>query len=149
MLSWIEVITSVERRRRWSQAEKERLVAASFESGVSVSEVACSAGLHVSQLFRWRKMLCAGSASEFLPVTIAPAPNPQLEATCEMPFETPPTRRSRTRSPQRAGAIEINPARQRARARQGPVDPDVLDRVLAALERCPIRLDHMRRSLRR
>jgi transposase len=29
----IEVITSVERRRRWSTAEKERLVAASLEPG--------------------------------------------------------------------------------------------------------------------
>ena len=29
----IEVITSVERRRRWSAAEKERLVAASLELG--------------------------------------------------------------------------------------------------------------------
>ena len=28
----IEVITSVERRRRWSHADKERLVAACFES---------------------------------------------------------------------------------------------------------------------
>jgi transposase len=36
----IEVITSVERRRRWSAAEKERLVAASLEAGASVSAVA-------------------------------------------------------------------------------------------------------------
>lgn len=53
-----EVITSVDRRRRWSAVDKERLVAASFEPGVSVSEVARAAGLHVSQLFRWRKELC-------------------------------------------------------------------------------------------
>ncbi len=30
----VEVITSVERRRRWSSAEKERLVAASLERGL-------------------------------------------------------------------------------------------------------------------
>ncbi|WP_352912363.1 transposase [Mesorhizobium sp. M1252] len=35
----IEVITSVERRRRWSREEKERLVAATFEPGASVSEI--------------------------------------------------------------------------------------------------------------
>jgi transposase len=29
----VEVITSVQRRRRWSAAEKERLVAASLELG--------------------------------------------------------------------------------------------------------------------
>lgn len=48
----VEVITSVERRRRWLREEKERLVAASLEPGVSVSEVARSACIHVSQLFR-------------------------------------------------------------------------------------------------
>lgn len=32
-ISRAEVITSVERRRRWSQDEKERLVAASLEPG--------------------------------------------------------------------------------------------------------------------
>ncbi|TIV08705.1 MAG: hypothetical protein E5V94_08470, partial [Mesorhizobium sp.] len=58
----IEVITSVERRRRWSREEKERLVAATFEPGASVSEIARSAGIHVSQLFRWRKELCQISA---------------------------------------------------------------------------------------
>ena len=36
----IEVITSVERRQRWSAAEKERLVAASLEPSASVSAVA-------------------------------------------------------------------------------------------------------------
>ncbi|RWE92084.1 transposase [Mesorhizobium sp.] len=48
----VEVITSVERRRRWSREEKERLVAATLEPGASVSEIARSAGIHVSQLFR-------------------------------------------------------------------------------------------------
>jgi len=34
----IEVITSVERRRRWSRKDKERLVAACFEPDAVVSE---------------------------------------------------------------------------------------------------------------
>lgn len=51
----IEVITSVERRRRWSAAEKERLVAASLEPGATVSEVARAAGIHRSQLYGWRR----------------------------------------------------------------------------------------------
>lgn len=52
------MITSVKRRRRWSWEEKERLVAASFEPGVTTSQVARVAGIHASQLFRWRKQLC-------------------------------------------------------------------------------------------
>lgn len=42
----IELVRA-ERRRRWTRAEKERLVAASFEPGVSTSDVARRAGLHV------------------------------------------------------------------------------------------------------
>lgn len=70
----IEVITSVQRRRRWSRDEKERLVAACFEPGMTVSRVAQSAGIHSSQLFRWRKELCSHSGDDsphLVPVQIA------------------------------------------------------------------------------
>ena len=45
----VEVITSVQRRRRWSRAEKERIVAAALEPGVVASEVAREAGIHTRQ----------------------------------------------------------------------------------------------------
>jgi transposase len=51
MTKTVEVITSVQRRRHWSRAEKERIVAATLELGASASEVARAAGIHVSQLF--------------------------------------------------------------------------------------------------
>jgi transposase len=54
----VEVITSVQRRRRWTAAEKERMVAASMEPGAVASEIARDAGLHPSQLFGWRRQLC-------------------------------------------------------------------------------------------
>ena len=68
-----EVITSVERRRRWSAAEKERLVAASLEPGAVVSALAREAGIHPSQLYGWRRQLCArgGSSVSFAAVRIA------------------------------------------------------------------------------
>ena len=53
----IEVITSVERRRRWSTAEKARLVAAMDEPGAVVTEIARSAGVCASLLYRWRREL--------------------------------------------------------------------------------------------
>lgn len=77
ILSRVEVINSVERRRRWSREEKERLIAASFEPGISSSEIARAAGIHVSQLFRWRKDLCdriAPTAAQLLPVVLEPEP---------------------------------------------------------------------------
>ncbi|WP_443147530.1 transposase [Prosthecomicrobium sp. N25] len=48
----VEVITSVERRRRWSRLGKARLVAASFDQCVTALNIARDAGIHVSQLFR-------------------------------------------------------------------------------------------------
>ncbi len=78
----VEVITSVERRRRWSRAEKERIVAAALEPGAVASAVAREAGIHASQLYRWRQELCgpARAAPGFAAVTIAPEPaaNPAM-----------------------------------------------------------------------
>src|SRR5260370_8438509 len=71
----VEVITSVERRRRWSSAEKEQLVAASLEPCAVVSALAREAGVHPSQLYKWRRQLYArqGAASGFAPVQIVGA----------------------------------------------------------------------------
>src|ERR1700747_2817691 len=70
----VEVITSVQRRRRWSRAEKERIVAATLEPGAVASEVARAAGIHTRQLFRWRQQLCgpAAAAASFSPVAVVP-----------------------------------------------------------------------------
>ena len=72
----VEVITSVQRRRSWSRAEKERIVAAALEPGAVASEVARAAGIHSSQLFRWRQQLCERShvPAAFNSVAITPEP---------------------------------------------------------------------------
>ena len=67
----VEVITSVQRRRRWSAAEKQQLVAASLEPGASVSALAREAGIHASQLYGWRRQLRAHPSMSFAPVRIA------------------------------------------------------------------------------
>jgi transposase len=78
MTKAVEVITSVQRRRRWSRAEKERIVAAALELDANVSEIARAARIHTSQLFRWRQQLCEGAQvpATFTPVTIAAEPAP-------------------------------------------------------------------------
>ena len=74
MTKAVEVITSVQRRRRWSRAEKERIVAAALEPGAVASEVARAAGIHTSQLFRWRQELCLPAPPPaFSPVAVLPA----------------------------------------------------------------------------
>ena len=88
----VEVITSVQRRRHWSRAEKERIVAAAMEPGAVASEVARAAGIHSSQLFRWRQQLCDRTQipAVFNPVTVTP------EAGATSP-----------ETPERTGIIEI------------------------------------------
>ena len=51
----IELITGAERRRRWSNDDKARIVVESFVPGVTVSDVARRNGLSPQQLFGWRR----------------------------------------------------------------------------------------------
>lgn len=86
----VEVITSVQRRRRWPRAEKERIVAAAIEPGAVASEVARAAGIHVSQLFRWRQQLCGApsAAPAFSPVVVTPGPGAPPAPAIEIEFAT-------------------------------------------------------------
>lgn len=67
----VEIITSVQRRRRWTRAEKQELVAASLEPDASVSTVAREAGIHLSQLYGWRLQLRPLAPTGFAPVRVA------------------------------------------------------------------------------
>ena len=51
----IEVVTSVQRRRRWTASEKVRMVEETFEPGMTVSLVARRYGVAPNQLFTWRR----------------------------------------------------------------------------------------------
>ena len=72
----VEVITSVQRRRRWSASEKRQLVAASLEPGASVSALAREAGIYASQLYGWRRQIWAAPPMNFAAVRIAPKAAP-------------------------------------------------------------------------
>jgi transposase len=56
----IEVVTAVQRRRRFSTAEKVRLVEETMQPGMSVSRVARQAGIAPSMLFNWRRRMLEG-----------------------------------------------------------------------------------------
>ena len=53
----VHVITSVERRRRWSIYEKKAIVEETYEQGKSVSYVARKHGIAASQVFLWRRKM--------------------------------------------------------------------------------------------
>jgi transposase len=53
----VEVLTGPGRRRRWSAAEKARIVAETLAPGVRVSAVARRWQLCPQQIFAWRRLL--------------------------------------------------------------------------------------------
>lgn len=57
----IDVITSVQRRRRWASTEKKSMVEESYEPNQSISSVARKYGIAPSQLFAWKKKMEVGA----------------------------------------------------------------------------------------
>jgi transposase len=71
----LEIISGVERRRRWSDADKLRIVAEADEAGAKVAEVARRHEISRSILWTWRKQARAGRLTMsdppgFLPVVV-------------------------------------------------------------------------------
>ena len=60
-MSPVEVITSVERRRHWSAAQKRAMVEEAEQPGNSISSVARKYDVHPNQLFKWRRFMHEGS----------------------------------------------------------------------------------------
>ncbi|NDV89354.1 transposase [Aurantimonas aggregata] len=116
------------RRRRWTRAEKERLVSASLEPDVSTSEIARSAGISVSQLFRWRKQLCkraeSASATSLLPVLIE-----------EQPMAQPVAKSSMQRRRSRPARVEIELPEGRIVRTDADIDTAALARILEVVDR--------------
>jgi transposase len=117
----VEVITSVERRRRWSRDEKLRIVAESARPGGTALQVAREHGIAPGQLFTWRRQLLSEALAsgiagdDFVPVQIV--------------------RSAATPTPTSAGerAIEIRLASGIVIAVSNAVEVEPLRRVLAAV----------------
>jgi len=87
--------TSRERRRnkRWPEALKREIVAATLKPGASVSLVARQYDVNANQVFGWRRrygeaskpVAAPPSTSGLVPVTIAPEPETMIGAAPAMP----------------------------------------------------------------
>jgi len=53
----ISVLTGPERRRRWSEAERHRIVAAAFAAGSCVAPVARDHDISTGMIYTWRRRL--------------------------------------------------------------------------------------------
>ena len=60
-MSEIKVITSVQRRRRWTAEEKREMVEEAEKPGMSISSVARKYAVHPNLLFTWRRLMREGA----------------------------------------------------------------------------------------
>ena len=115
-------------RRRWSEADKRRLVAETIGPGATVHGVARRHGVSPSQLFAWRKLYRAGPGLErsvpalpsvpgFAAVEIAPAMPPSVADVVPAP----------------SGLIEIELSGGDRVRISGAPDPEIVTAALRAL----------------
>lgn len=128
----VEVLGGLERRRRWSQDDKARIVEETLAPGAKVTAVARRNGVAASLVFTWRRQ--ARTSEQVVP-SFAPVQISATEAE-----ETPtllPAGDSRGRSvvAARIGLIEIDLGNRRRIRVDAHVDPEALARVLEVLER--------------
>jgi len=130
----VEVLGGSERRRRWSQDDKARIVEETLAPGARVTEVARRNGVAASVVFTWRRQ--ARTAERvvpcFAPVQIA-APVEAGEENSRPLSED--DRRMRQLPASRNGLIEIDLGNRRRIRVDAQVDPDALARVVEVLER--------------
>lgn len=85
-MSQITVMTGPERRRRWGDDERQRILAAAFEPGAVVSRVARQFDVATSLIYKWRRQALGGLEPVFTPVVmiegagVAPRGAPEVEA---------------------------------------------------------------------
>ena len=114
-------------RKVYSEAYKRRVVALTFEPGVSVSRVAQRHGLNTNLLFTWRRQ--PGYAPRSAPAAVMPT---LLPVTVSPPSGDAKAEASQTDASQAYIEIEIGAARMR---RHGAVDIQTLAGVVRMLER--------------
>ena len=129
----VEVLGGLERRRRWSQDDKVRIVEETLAPGAKVTEVARRNGVAASVVFTWRRQARTVERVGpcFAPVQIAAAVTGEENAKPQSEGD----RRMRSLSTARNGLIEIDLGNRRRIRVDAQVDPEALARVLDVLER--------------
>ena len=129
-MSTVTVLASPERRRRWTPAEKQRVVDESLTADTTVAEVARRHDIHPNLLHLWRRQARHGHlGGEAVPalVPVEITSTPALACGAQLP--------SSPRAPRaRAGIIEIELGGCRVRVDRD-VDAEALQRVLELLRR--------------
>lgn len=72
-MSYSTLIIGPERRRRWSEEQKQELLVQAFGPGGNVTETARGAEVHTSLLYRWRR--ASRTAPSFVPAVLVDMPD--------------------------------------------------------------------------
>jgi transposase len=128
-----EIISRVERRRKWTPEQKVKILAEVLK-GATVSAVADRNGISRSQLYAWKNLAQRGDISgislteqpksTFAPVRIEAAP----------PVPTPAVAAPTVHLQRRPGAIEIVLTNGRIVRTDAGIEPVRLARLVAALD---------------
>jgi transposase len=129
----VEVITRVERRRKWTDAEKAAVLAETDAPGTNVAAVARKHGIARSVVYNWRSArraqaiaaIAGAGAVEFIPIGVI---GQDQAVTPPEPGSAP------TPSADHSGMIEVELANGARLRVDGQVNERALCRVLRALK---------------
>lgn len=119
----VEIFSGIERRRRWSDETKLRILAEADQPGVRLADVARRHDIMPGQIRYWRKTFSGPDApATFAPVNV-------FDGGGVTQFDSPDEVR---RAPPRSGVVEI--LLRNGRSLKAPVDIDL--RALSVLITC-------------
>ena len=137
-----EIISTVERRRRWPSEEKLRIMSEALEPGAVVAAVADRNGVCRSQLYTWLRLarndrlpgisITPQPLKSFVPVRIAPPARP-TPADCQPPSPPAPDMRP-VSSRRRTSVVEVVLGNGRMLKVDESIDPLAFARLVAVLD---------------
>jgi transposase len=131
----MENLDGIERRRRWCDDEKMRIVEETFTPGAKISEVARRHGVSRSVLFAWRRQAISAGVGGSAAPRLVPINVDVSHPTVVMQSAPPSTPRPARSAERKSGLIEIDLGGGRQVRVDANVDADALGRVLDVLSR--------------
>ena len=137
----VEVITRVERRRKWADAEKAAVLAETDAPGTNVAAVARKHGIARSVVYNWRSARRAQAIAaipgagpvEFIPIGVI-GQDQVMSSPEPVSASAPVTANGPTPSADHGGIIEVELANGARLRVDGQVNERALCRVLRALK---------------
>jgi transposase len=89
-MAQVTILAGPERRRRWSDEQRERILADAFQSGARVCDVARRHDVARSLIYQWRRSALREAEPVFVPAVLADEPpeqvsEPSVAAVLDLP----------------------------------------------------------------